>query len=197
MTVFQSNNYCIARVPECLITRDMHHIRDASVSRTFLTQHSIQIILRARHNHLISTLRADTTLLTPALIEQVRAAWIAYVKSDKKVRKGLADADCPTPGSEWETWPNLVDRFQDKAWKQAGLQKDEKFEMHFNAAVGSAFPTLCVMCLIRFIHTRIKDRDLQCDHPRGRTSTIGANGCRVRLCFDRCIKGCPRLGIGR
>lgn len=36
---------------------------------------------------------------------------------------------------EREAWPALVERFQDKAWRQAGLQRDEKFEMHFNAAV--------------------------------------------------------------
>ncbi|KAI0358609.1 hypothetical protein OH77DRAFT_1421018 [Trametes cingulata] len=91
-----------------------------------------KIILRARHNHLISKLRDETTSLTPALIEQVRAAWSSYVHS--KVSKGLPEADRPSAGSEVDQWPKLVARFQDKEWRLQGLQRDEKFEMHFNAA---------------------------------------------------------------
>lgn len=56
-----------------------------------------------------------------------------YVLS--KVRKGLADSDRPSKGKERESWPELVTRFEDKAWKQDGLKRDEKFEMHFSAAV--------------------------------------------------------------
>ncbi|KAI0745279.1 cysteinyl-tRNA synthetase [Earliella scabrosa] len=91
-----------------------------------------KIILRARHNHLISKLRSEITALTPDLVEQVRAAWVSYVKS--KVGKGLPESDRPASEMEREAWPALVERFQDKAWRQAGLQRDEKFEMHFNAA---------------------------------------------------------------
>ncbi|RDX40694.1 cysteinyl-tRNA synthetase [Lentinus brumalis] len=91
-----------------------------------------KIILRARHNHLISKLLSDTTALTPALVEQVRAAWVSYVQS--KVGKGLPESERPAAGSEFEAWPALVERFGDRAWRQANLQRDEKFEMHFNAA---------------------------------------------------------------
>lgn len=56
-----------------------------------------------------------------------------YVESN--VGKGLADADRPSKGKERESWPELAARFQDKAWKQDGLKRDEKFEMHFSAAV--------------------------------------------------------------
>ncbi|TFK83449.1 cysteinyl-tRNA synthetase [Polyporus arcularius HHB13444] len=91
-----------------------------------------KIILRARHNHLISKLLSDTTALTPALIEQVRAAWVSYVQS--KVGKGLPESERPAAGGEFEAWPALVERFGDRAWRQANLQRDEKFEMHFNAA---------------------------------------------------------------
>ncbi|EJF65018.1 cysteinyl-tRNA synthetase [Dichomitus squalens LYAD-421 SS1] len=91
-----------------------------------------KIILRARHNHLISKLISETTSLTPELIGQVQAAWVSYVQT--KVSKGLADSDRPTAGSEREAWPELVQRFQDKAWRLQLLHKDEKFEMHFNAA---------------------------------------------------------------
>ncbi|KAL7281481.1 hypothetical protein ACG7TL_004796 [Trametes sanguinea] len=91
-----------------------------------------KIIIRARHNHLISNLRSETTSLTQALIDQVREAWISYVQS--KVSKGLPETERPSAGAEREQWPKLVERFQDKEWRQQGLQRDEKFEMHFNAA---------------------------------------------------------------
>ncbi|KAI9067364.1 hypothetical protein FKP32DRAFT_1683968 [Trametes sanguinea] len=91
-----------------------------------------KIIIRARHNHLISNLRSETTSLTQALIEQVRDAWIAYVQS--KVSKGLLESERPSAGSEREQWKRLVEQFQSKEWRQQGLQRDEKFEMHFNAA---------------------------------------------------------------
>ncbi|KAM5530533.1 hypothetical protein V8D89_015810 [Ganoderma adspersum] len=91
-----------------------------------------KIILRARHNHLVSKLVSETTALTSDLIGQVTTAWTSYVQS--KVSKGLAESDRPAPGSERERWPTLVGCFQDKAWRLQGLQKDEKFEMHFNAA---------------------------------------------------------------
>ncbi|KAI0743951.1 tRNA synthetases class I (C) catalytic domain-containing protein [Daedaleopsis nitida] len=91
-----------------------------------------KIILRARHNHLVSELRSETSALTKELLEEVLAAWVSYVQS--KVVKGLAESDRLPSGKERETWPTLMQHFQDKAWKQLGLQKDEKFEMHFNAA---------------------------------------------------------------
>lgn len=69
----------------------------------------------------------------------MRAAWVSYVQS--KVGKGLPETDQVASGTEKETWPTLVERFQEKAWRQAGLQKDEKFEMHFNAAVRTPSPT--------------------------------------------------------
>lgn len=93
-----------------------------------------QIILRARHNHLVSNLVSETSALTPDLLGRVTTAWTSYVRS--KVGKGLPESDRPALGSEREKWPALVERFQDKAWRLQGLQKDEKFEMHFNAAVG-------------------------------------------------------------
>ncbi|EIW62776.1 cysteine--tRNA ligase [Trametes versicolor FP-101664 SS1] len=91
-----------------------------------------KIIIGARHKHLISTLRSETTALSQALIDQVIDAWISYVQS--KVGKGLPAADLPPAGSERAQWPKLVERFQDKEWRLQGLQKDEKFEMHYKAA---------------------------------------------------------------
>ncbi|KAI8993929.1 tRNA synthetases class I (C) catalytic domain-containing protein [Trametes punicea] len=91
-----------------------------------------KIIIRARHNHLISNLRSETTSLTQALIDRVWNAWTSYVQS--KVSRGLAESERPPTGGEKEQWPMLVESFQRKEWRQQGLQRDEKFEMHFNAA---------------------------------------------------------------
>ncbi|KAH9929551.1 tRNA synthetases class I (C) catalytic domain-containing protein [Epithele typhae] len=91
-----------------------------------------KIILRARHNHLISQLRSNTNALTPELVEQVLTSWMSYVQS--KVGKGLDEAERLAPSGEKGAWPTLAGQFQDATWKKANLQRDEKFEMHFNAA---------------------------------------------------------------
>ena len=98
-----------------------------------LTKEFMQIILRARQSHLVKKFRSETTSLSQKLMVQVEVAWADYVQS--KVSKGLADLDRPAKGKEKESWPQLVTRFQDKAWRQDGLKRDEKFEMHFTAAV--------------------------------------------------------------
>lgn len=62
-------------------------------------------------------------------------SWTSYVRS--KVSKGLVDADKPVGGQELDQWVTLQGRFgsADKTWKQENLRRDEKFEMHFSAAV--------------------------------------------------------------
>lgn len=109
-----------------------------------------QIIIGARHKHLISTLRSETTALSQALIDQVVDAWISYVQS--KVGKGLPATDLPPAGSERAQWPKLVERFQDKEWRLQGLQKDEKFEMHYKAAVSYCFPQNSLVRTLCFLH---------------------------------------------
>ncbi|KAI0081961.1 cysteinyl-tRNA synthetase [Panus rudis PR-1116 ss-1] len=91
-----------------------------------------KIILRSRQNYLTERFRAQQTSLTPELIDMVFNAWTDYVQT--KVSKGLAAGDRPEPGEERETWSRLHSLFQDKAWKQECLKRDEKFEMHFSAA---------------------------------------------------------------
>ncbi|KAI0049963.1 hypothetical protein FA95DRAFT_1488235 [Auriscalpium vulgare] len=91
-----------------------------------------KIILRARQNHLVKKYRGETRALSPDLVNEVRAAWESYVRS--KVGKGLAESDRPAPGTEWDAWAALAQKFQDKSWKAEGLKRDEKFEMHFSAA---------------------------------------------------------------
>lgn len=54
-----------------------------------------------------------------------------------KLTKGLPDANKPAIGEEEISWPHLVELFQNKGWKQDCMKRDEKFEMHFSAAVCS------------------------------------------------------------
>ncbi|THH01098.1 hypothetical protein EW026_g1541 [Hermanssonia centrifuga] len=91
-----------------------------------------KIILRARQNFLVERFRSKQTALTPELLDTAFIAWTSYVQS--KVVVGLPETETPVTGKEAESWPALVGHFQDKAWKQECLKRDEKFEMHFSAA---------------------------------------------------------------
>ena len=71
--------------------------------------------------------------LTQDLVGIVSKAWDDYVQT--KVSKGLPETLRPVVGKEIESWSDLVNRFQDREWKQECLKRDEKFEMHFTAAV--------------------------------------------------------------
>ena len=93
----------------------------------------MQIILRARQNHLVERFKEQQKSLTPELLDVVLSSWRSYVQS--KVSKGLLQAERPAEGTELEAWPQLVSRYQDKTWKQECLQRDEKFDMQFTAAV--------------------------------------------------------------
>lgn len=96
----------------------------------------IKIILRARQNYLCDKFRTETTQLSSGLIEQVKEAWGVYVR--QKVSKGLLETDVNVLKEEGEekAWPRLAERFlKDSAWKQECLKRDEKFSMHFSAAV--------------------------------------------------------------
>lgn len=92
-----------------------------------------QIILRARQNHLVARFREEQAALTPALLERVSASWAGYVQA--KVGAGLPEPERPAPGGEHAAWPQLAARFADAAWKTECLKRDEKFDMHFSAAV--------------------------------------------------------------
>lgn len=92
-----------------------------------------KIILRARQNYLLENFRSDTKTLSVELVNQLRDAWRTYVRG--KVGKGLTVNDKPLDGEEEKIWPRLVGLNQNKVWRQECLKRDEKFEMHFSAAV--------------------------------------------------------------
>ncbi|KAF7985093.1 hypothetical protein HWV62_8979 [Athelia sp. TMB] len=91
-----------------------------------------KIIVRARQNFLVDKFRTETTALSSELITDVRASWTSYVQS--KVPKGLGANETLAVGEEEKVWPRLAELFQDKAWKQECLKRDEKFDMYFSAA---------------------------------------------------------------
>ena len=93
----------------------------------------MQIILRARQTHLVDKFRSESTSLTQELLDTVQSSWESYVRS--KVSKGLPADEVPPFGLERQTWSKLSIKISDKAWKDEAIKKDEKFEMHFNAAV--------------------------------------------------------------
>lgn len=91
-----------------------------------------KIILRARQQFLFNKFKKETTALNSELVDTVRQAWEAYIRSE--LARGLVEAERPSEGEEEARWANLVERFADKTWKQECLQRNEKFEMHFTAA---------------------------------------------------------------
>jgi cysteinyl-tRNA synthetase len=73
--------------------------------------------------------------LTQGLLDEVRSSWDSFVRS--KVSKGLPSEEVPPFGSEWQAWGELSIKAANKAWKNDALKRDEKFDMHFTAAVRS------------------------------------------------------------
>lgn len=103
----------------------------------------LEIILRARQNFLVDKFRTETVALSAELISEVHSSWTAYVQSN--VTKGLGANESLPAGDEEAAWPRLAELFQNKAWKQECLKRDEKFDMYFSAAVRQA-PMICDRC---------------------------------------------------
>jgi cysteinyl-tRNA synthetase len=94
---------------------------------------SCKIILRARQTHLLDKFRSETKSITTELITQLRSAWATYVQN--KVSKGLSEPDKVAEGEEEKAWFCIVELARGTDWKQECLKRDEKFDMHFSAAV--------------------------------------------------------------
>lgn len=92
----------------------------------------MQIIQRARQQHLVQEFRNKTSALTPKLLDDVQSAWSIYVRS---LNKGLSPNEQIEEGKENETWPLLVERVKDTNWKQECSKRHEKFDMQFTEAV--------------------------------------------------------------
>lgn len=101
----------------------------------------MQIILRARQQHLVQEFRTKTTELTSKLIDDIHAAWKVYLRSE--VNKGLLPSDQIQEGQEDQSWTALVERVKDGAWKQECLKRNEKFDMNLTAAVSTMCRIFC------------------------------------------------------
>ncbi|PPQ66330.1 hypothetical protein CVT26_011161 [Gymnopilus dilepis] len=91
-----------------------------------------KIIERARQNHLLEKFIAETTSLTPALIERVEDAWRTYVRT--RLNRGVPEGEKAAEGREEEAWHKILENYQNLAWKQECLKRDEKFDMYFSSA---------------------------------------------------------------
>jgi hypothetical protein len=96
-----------------------------------------QIIIRARQGHLVQEFRANNSVLTPRLTEEIYSAWKDYIRSE--VNKGLLGGEKIVEGEEEDAWKVLSQKVQDSAWKQECLKRYEKFDMAFSAAVHENF----------------------------------------------------------
>ncbi|CAE6448292.1 unnamed protein product [Rhizoctonia solani] len=90
-----------------------------------------KIIIRARQQHHLDTLSANTPTVTPELIDTVQKALLAYL--NKQLVKGLENKSLIVPGQEESSWEKIETLAQDPAWVQAGNARDEKFFMHLKA----------------------------------------------------------------
>ena len=100
---------------------------------TSTSTHIVQIILRARQNHLVDKFRADNTTLTFDLLNTVHEAWVGYIKI--YVHKSLSDGQNLDEEKEELDWPKLSELIGNSEWKRECLKRDEKFEMYFTVAV--------------------------------------------------------------
>lgn len=77
--------------------------------------------------------RANNSVLTSPLVDEIHSAWREYVRSE--VNKGLAENEKIIKGKEEDAWKTLSQKTQDVSWKQECLKRYEKFDMAFSAAV--------------------------------------------------------------
>ncbi|KAG8214271.1 putative cysteinyl-tRNA synthetase, partial [Butyriboletus roseoflavus] len=95
-----------------------------------------KIILRARQSHLFENFRAQTSSLTPDLLNKVQDAWRSHVLD--KVSKGLPDNIKPTAETLHILWPQIEALRDNKIQKAECLKRDEKFEMNLGTAIRTA-----------------------------------------------------------
>ncbi|KAF5355446.1 hypothetical protein D9758_006390 [Tetrapyrgos nigripes] len=91
-----------------------------------------KIIKRARQNHLIETFRSETKAVTADLIKHVSTAWRTFIRNE--LFKEFPNGERPSAGEEEAKWQSISELYQDKAWRQDCVRRDEKFDMNFSSA---------------------------------------------------------------
>lgn len=90
----------------------------------------MQIIIRARQNHLLDALRKSSTELSQALITQASEAWTTYFN------KNLGARLTPSEESPDAAWQKLLEKeTADEKWWNEAKAADEKFTMHIASLV--------------------------------------------------------------
>lgn len=114
------------------MTRLARSLPVASLSTATYIVH-VQIILRARQNHLVDKFRTDNMTLTSNLLNLCYEAWANYVNI--YVDKSLSDGQRLDEGKEEVGWSKLSELIENPEWKRECLKRDERFEMYFTVAV--------------------------------------------------------------
>ena len=133
---FTKNNDRLLRIRRAFCHEHHRHRRQGRSFYAYNTNddlHVLKIIVRARQNHLFSQYRNNATTLSADLLSQVSEAWKNYVREN--VSKGLPDEERPSIGEEETKWPRIAEIARDGSRKLECLKRDEKFDMHFTAAV--------------------------------------------------------------
>ena len=97
----------------------------------------VQIIERARQNHLFELFRSQVQSLTPELLATVVDSWKSYVRT--RVSKAVPENVKAVEGAEETAWSQISELYQQPEWKQECLKRDEKFDMYYTSAVSPYF----------------------------------------------------------
>lgn len=95
-----------------------------------------QIILRARHSHLLDLyLKSSAQRLSPALLTDLRAAWSAYVvKTLSPALPAFALSSPPSFENASELWKSVqAKEVADPAWAEEQKAREEKWGMYKTA----------------------------------------------------------------
>ena len=98
-----------------------------------------QIILRARHQHLVDGLKKEHPQLDQELIDLAHLSWEKYLTS--KVLKTIPAAELEAQSDHlMGKWAYIQARILDEQWLAAAQARDEKFAMHISTLVRFIYP---------------------------------------------------------
>lgn len=115
--------------------------RQGGYSRSPFLPHLIpaQIILRARHQHLIDGLKKQHPQLDQELIDLAHLSWEKYFTS--KVLKTIPAAELEAQSDYlMGKWAYIQARILDEQWLAAAQARDEKFAMYISTLVSLVWP---------------------------------------------------------
>lgn len=106
--------------------------------RRRLTSRALQIIVRARHSHLLTSyISTNATSLSPALVADVQAAWSAYVFKTLAPSLTADSTSDETFAAAKALWSTVQANEQaDAKWAEVQRAREEKWTMYLAAVKG-------------------------------------------------------------